>query len=176
MDHVCSRVPHAVGPGSDGTALLYNFPFCPVLLLASSSHRCWSLEFFERNRNLLEISQSLPFFCFVFFFSGEMWTPNPWKYWTIQITNVQRSRGDHLDEKFLLSDWTTFQTKFLGWGQLIRIGVLTGICSQQNDDMREIYLWCSVANLTTFNFLWTHSWCRGKALEQDVSSNPHSFS
>lgn len=115
-------------------------------------------------------------FFVLFFSSGEMWTPNPWKYWTIQITNVQRSRGDHLDEKFLLSDWTTFQTKFLGWGQLIRIGVLTGICSQQNDDMREIYLWCSVANLTTFNFLWTHSWCRGKALEQDVSSNPHSFS
>ena len=25
------------------------------------------------------------------------------------------------------------------------------------------------------NFLWTHSWCRGKALEQDVGSNPDSL-
>ena len=43
--------------------------------------------------------------------------------------------------------------------------VCFGRCFLNSEPLEKSYI----------NFLWTHSWCRGKALEQDVGSNPDSL-
>ena len=96
--HVGSRPPHSVGPGSDGTTLLYNFPLCPLpwswsYPLPSADVDPWSslrdIESSWKSHNPW-LSSSLPP-SLSFFSSGEIWTPNLWKYWVIQIINVQKS-------------------------------------------------------------------------------------